>query len=126
MAMNAGRRLRPVGGRARCWWSRARLPAVLDAGALRPAARRHVEGCLRCQAQVAAYRLLQRRLRAQRAEVVPAPAAFVTGVLAALDAAGSGAVRRPAARATATLAATSVVAAAVSLLWRRRGLIAGS
>ncbi len=124
MAMSAGRR--GVVGRARCWWSRARLPELMDAAALLPGSPGHVEGCLRCQAEVAAYRLLQRRLRAQRAEVVPAPAAFVTGVVAALDTVGSGAVRRPAARAAAALAATSLVAAAMSLLWRRRGLIAGS
>lgn len=51
-------------------------------------ARRHVEACLRCQAELIQYRKLVRALRSLRADVlVPAPG-LVDDVLATLEAAG--------------------------------------
>ncbi len=52
---------------------------------LPPDARRHVEECLRCQAEMVQYRKLLRALRALRVDVLePAPGA-ITDVLAALE-----------------------------------------
>ena len=51
-------------------------------------ARAHVEGCLRCQAELAQYRKLVRTLHSLRTEVlVPAPG-LVNDVLAALEEVG--------------------------------------
>lgn len=50
--------------------------------------RRHVEACLRCQAELAQYRKLMRVLRSLRTEVLrPAPG-LVADVLASLEEAG--------------------------------------
>ena len=63
------------------------LSAAPDgAVSLDPAARRHVEHCLRCQAEVAQYRRLLRTLRAMRTDLdEPAPG-LLDDLLAALDA----------------------------------------
>ena len=54
-------------------------------GALTPAVRRHVEHCLRCQAEAAQHRKLARALESLGAvELVP-PAALADAVLLALD-----------------------------------------
>jgi anti-sigma factor RsiW len=50
-------------------------------------ARRHVQSCLRCQAELAQYRRLVRALQALRDEVAVAPG-LVDDVLAAIEAAG--------------------------------------
>lgn len=50
--------------------------------------RRHVETCLRCQAELARYRKLVRTLRTLRSEVFDPGPGFVAEVLAALDDAG--------------------------------------
>jgi len=52
-----------------------RLPAAAEGlAALDPAARRHVERCLRCQADAVQYRRILRAMRALRTEVlVPTP-----------------------------------------------------
>ena len=105
----------------RCEQVADRLPAAAEGlEALDPAARRHVEHCLRCQADAVQYRKLLRAMRALRTEVlVPAPglvpeilatlseeaerqavrsllrghrAAYVVGLGAATAAAGAGAV----------------------------------
>jgi hypothetical protein len=98
-----------------------RLPAAAEGlEALDPASRRHVERCLRCQADAVQYRRVLRAMRALRTEVlVPAPglvpeilafvgeagerqavrgllrgrrAAYLGGLAAATAAAGAGAV----------------------------------
>jgi hypothetical protein len=105
----------------RCEQVADRLPAAAEGlEALDPAARRHVEHCLRCQADAVQYRKVLRAMRALRTEVlVPAPglvpeilatlseeaerqavrsllrghrAAYVVGLGAATAAAGAGAV----------------------------------
>ena len=70
-----------------------RLPAAAEGlEALDPAARRHVEHCLRCQADAVQYRKVLRAMRALRTEVlVPAPG-LVPEILAFVSEAGE---RRP-------------------------------
>jgi hypothetical protein len=61
----------------------ARGTVVLDA-----ASRRHVEHCLRCQAEIVQYRKLLRALRAMRTQVlVPAPG-LLPEILATIEEAG--------------------------------------
>jgi hypothetical protein len=65
------------------------LPGVVDGTAvLDRADRRHVERCLRCQAELAQYRKLLRAMRGLRAATVPEPTGLVTDVIAHLEAAG--------------------------------------
>lgn len=73
------------------------LPGVVDGSArIDRGQRRHVERCLRCQAELAQYRKLLRAMQALRTEVAPPPAGLVGDVLAHLEAAGE----RSAVRAT--------------------------
>ena len=51
-------------------------------------ARRHVERCLRCQAELVQYRKLLRALRAMRTEVLEPAPGLLADVLAAVEAAG--------------------------------------
>jgi hypothetical protein len=46
-----------------------------------PAAVEHVSGCLRCQAEVAAYRRVLRTMRAMRDDLVPVPAGSLDALL---------------------------------------------
>jgi hypothetical protein len=65
------------------------LPGVVDGTAtLERADRRHVERCLRCQAELAQYRKLLRAMQGLRSATVPAPTGLVTDVIAHLEAAG--------------------------------------
>jgi hypothetical protein len=57
-------------------------------------ARRHVDSCLRCQAELVQYRKLLRTLHQLRTEVLEPAPGTLTGILAHLEAAGErGAVR---------------------------------
>ena len=73
----------------RCDQVAYRLPAAAEGlEALDPAARRHVERCLRCQADAVQYRRVLRAMRALRIEVlVPAPG-LLPELLASLGEAG--------------------------------------
>lgn len=65
------------------------LPAVVDGG--QPADRRvqrHVETCLRCQAELVQYRRLLRALHTLRTEVLEPAPGVLSEVLAHLEAAG--------------------------------------
>ncbi len=65
------------------------LPGVVDGTTtLDRADRRHVERCLRCQAELAQYRKLLRAMRGLRAATVPEPTGLVTDIIAHLEAAG--------------------------------------
>jgi hypothetical protein len=98
-------------------------------------AAQHAEGCVRCQAEVAAYRRILRQLRALRHDVVEPPPGALAAVLAALEAA---AVEQQASGATWVVravyvggitVATAAVGAAGVLVWmsrRRLGLPAAS
>jgi hypothetical protein len=77
----------------------ALLPGVVDgSSSLDRAERRHVEQCLRCQAELAQYRKLLRAMRSLRSAAPPAPVGLVAGVLSQLEVAGE----RRAIRATLT------------------------
>jgi hypothetical protein len=66
-----------------------RLPGVVDGtSALDRADRRHVERCLRCQAELAQYRKLLRAMHGLRSATVPPPSGLVTDVIVHLEAAG--------------------------------------
>jgi hypothetical protein len=88
--------------------------------------RQHVAACLRCQAEVAFYRGMLRRLRSLRHDEVPAPPGALGAVLAALDAA---AVDEPVGGASRVLrvayvggitVATAAAGAAGVLVWMNR------
>lgn len=54
-------------------------------GVLTPAVRRHVDRCLRCQAEAAQHRKLARALEGLRQDVLVPPAGLADEVLLALD-----------------------------------------
>ena len=65
------------------------LPAVADGTALADrVARRHVERCLRCQAELVQYRKVLRALHNLRTEVLEPAPGLLPDILAALEAAG--------------------------------------
>ena len=65
------------------------LPAVADGTAVADrAARRHVERCLRCQAELVQYRKVLRAMRAMRTEVLEPAPGVLSDILASLEAAG--------------------------------------
>ncbi len=65
------------------------LPGVADGSVtLGPAARRHVERCLRCQAEVAQYKKLLRALRTMRTEVLEPAPGMLAEILATISDAG--------------------------------------
>ena len=55
---------------------------------LEPPARRHVDHCLRCQAEVVQYRKLLRSLRAMRTQVLEPAPGLLPELLAAIEEAG--------------------------------------
>ncbi len=87
----------------------------------------HIEECLRCQAEVAAYRRILRHLHSLHDEGIAPPVGSLAAVLAALEAAGD---QRPGSGTWAIRAATvggiTVVTAAAGaagvLVWMRRRL----
>jgi hypothetical protein len=100
-------------------------PADLD----HQQAAEHLAECVRCQAEVAAYRRILRQLRLLRNDVMEPPPGALTAVLAALEAAAaeqaSGAtwvVR--AAYVGGITAATAAVGAAGVLVWMSRRRVA--
>ena len=67
------------------------LAGVAEGGELRDRrARRHVEGCLRCQAELAQHRKLLKALRTLRTEVLAPAPGLVSEVLASLEEAAEG------------------------------------
>lgn len=65
------------------------LAAMADGtGKLSRGQRRHVEHCLRCQAEVVQYRKLLRAMRSLRTEVLEPAPGLVADVLASLEEAG--------------------------------------
>jgi hypothetical protein len=65
------------------------LPAVADGTAVADrAARRHVERCLRCQAELVQYRKLLRALHSLRTDILEPAPGILPGILAHLEAAG--------------------------------------
>lgn len=104
------------------------LPGVIDGSSrLDRAERRHVEHCLRCQAELAQYRKLLRAMHTLRAAPSPAPTGLVTDVLAHLEAAGERSAVRAAlsGRRVAYLggiaAATAAAGAGAAIVLVNRG-----
>ena len=64
------------------------LPAIVDGGTGRPRVRRHVECCLRCQAELVQYRKLLKALHQLRTEVLEPAPGTLSGILAHIEAAG--------------------------------------
>jgi hypothetical protein len=102
------------------------LPGAIDGTArLDRAERRHVEHCLRCQAELARYRKLLRALRSLRTDVGPVPDGLVDAIWTHVETAGErGAVRatltgRRAAYLGGIAAATAAGAGAALVLARR-------
>ena len=103
------------------------LPAVADGTAMADrTARRHVERCLRCQAELVQYRKLLRALHNLRTEVLEPAPGVLPGILATLEAAGE----RRALRSMMTgrrlayaggIAAATEAGAAGALLYASRG-----
>jgi hypothetical protein len=93
-----------------------------------PNARRHVEGCLRCQAELAQYRKLLRSLHTLRTEVLSPAPGLVADIFARLEDAGERAAvrslvkgRRMAYAGGLAVAATAAGAGAAYVLVARRG-----
>lgn len=104
------------------------LPGVVDGSArLDRGERRHVERCLRCQAELARYRKLLRAMQALRTEIAPPPPGLLGDVLAGIEAAGErGAVRatltgRRAAYLGGIAAATAAAGAGAAIVLVSRG-----
>lgn len=89
--------------------------------------RRHVETCLRCQAEMVQYRRLLRAMRALRSEIAPPPVGLLGDLLATVEAAGErGAVRasiagRRAAYLGGIAAATAAAGAGAAIVLVTRG-----
>jgi len=71
------------------------LPEIVDGGQHADATIvDHVQGCLRCQAELVQYRKLLKALHSLRTEVLEPAPGTLTGILAHLEAAGErGAIR---------------------------------
>ena len=108
---------------------RPMLAGVVDGSdRLDRAQRRHVETCLRCQAELARYRRLLRGMASLRLQVAPAPPGLLGDVLAGLESAGErGAVRttfagRRAAYLGGIAAATAAAGAGAAIVLVSRNL----
>ena len=110
------------------------LAASADAGSAAPSvitderARKHVEGCLRCQAELAQYRKLLRALHNLRTEVLTPAPGLIADVFAHLEEAGERHAvrslvrgRRMAYAGGLAVAATAAGAGAAYVLVARRG-----
>jgi hypothetical protein len=85
----------------------------------------HVRQCLRCQAEVAAYRRILRTMRSMRQETVPPPAGSVAAVLAALEAThGQSTWAGRAVYLGGITVATAAAGAAGVLVWMSRRRVA--
>ena len=108
------------------------LPDIVEGGTAGPAVTRHVESCLRCQAELVQYRKLLRSLHQLRTEVLEPAPGTLTAILASLEAAGErGAIRsmlhgRRAAYVGGIAVATAAAGAAGAIVLagraKRRGL----
>jgi hypothetical protein len=105
------------------------LPGIVDGGEVADSrVQRHVESCLRCQAELVQYRKLLKALHVLRTEVLEPAPGLLSEILAGLEAAGERrAVRsllngRNAAYAGGTAAALAAGAVGVAFLAHRRRL----
>jgi anti-sigma factor RsiW len=79
----------PPDGVVHCTAVAEALPAIVDGGAVADLElRRHVETCLRCQAELAQYRKVLRALHQLRTEVLEPAPGLLPDIFAALEAVG--------------------------------------
>lgn len=108
------------------------LAAVADGSAIVDLdARRHVERCLRCQADLVQYRKLLRALHNLRTEVLEPAPGLLPGILANLEAAGERQALRSMLRGrrlayASGIAAATAAGAAGALLYASRSRRSGS
>ncbi len=82
-------RMSPPDGVVHCTAVAEALPAIVDGGAVADLElRRHVETCLRCQAELAQYRKVLRALHQLRTEVLEPAPGLLPDIFASLEAAG--------------------------------------
>jgi hypothetical protein len=108
------------------------LPAIVDGGATAdPGVLRHVDSCLRCQAELVQYRRLLKTLRHLRTDVLEPAPGTLTGIFARLEEAGERrAVRslltgRRAAYVGGIAAATAAAGAAGAIVLAHRARTRG-
>jgi len=100
-----------------CSIARMRMPDLEPDRRLSDRLDRHTETCLRCQAEAAGYRSLQRRLRDLSSEIVIAPEGIPEAVIREIDGAPAGVEpvsRRSRLRTVVTMAAASAAMAATA------------
>ena len=104
------------------------LPGVVDGSSrLDRSQRRHVERCLRCQAELAQYRKLLRAMHALRSEIATPPPSLIGNILSHLEATGERSAVRAAltGRRVAYLggiaAATAAAGAGAAIVLATRG-----
>ncbi|HWC12034.1 MAG TPA: hypothetical protein VG455_12525, partial [Acidimicrobiales bacterium] len=82
-------RMSPPDGVVHCATVAEALPAIVDGGAVADLElRRHVETCLRCQAELAQYRKVLRALHQLRTEVLEPAPGLLPDIFATLEAVG--------------------------------------
>lgn len=87
--MRSNRRSQADDGGVTCGSVAAALPAIVDGVAVADLdIRRHVETCLRCQAELAQYRKLLRALHQLRTEVLEPAPGLLPDIFASLEAVG--------------------------------------
>lgn len=94
-----------------------------------PVAGAHVAICLRCQAEIAAYRRVLRTMDTMRGDLVAPPEGAVAELLAALEALDADYGGSWAVRAAACVGGLTAASAAGVLVWygrRRMGLVSAS
>ena len=102
------------------------LPGLVDGDTISLDVQRHVDSCLRCQAELVQYRKVLRTLHQLRTEVLEPNPGLLPGILASLEAAGERRAMhhllngRRVAYAGAIAAATAAGAAAAILATRAR------
>ena len=102
------------------------LPQIVEGAKADATLAKHVESCLRCQAELVQYRKLLRALHTLRTEVLEPAPGTLTGILAHLEAAGErGAIRslltgRRAAYAGGIALATAAAGAAGAIVLASR------
>lgn len=104
------------------------LSAAGDGEALQGQAARHVESCLRCQAELVQYRKLIKVLRTLRTEVLSPGPSLAADILEGLEQAGERSAlrsllsgRRPASLAGLAMATAAAAGAGAIFASRRRG-----
>lgn len=103
------------------------LSAAGDDEPLHGRARRHVDSCLRCQAELVQYRKLIRVLRTLRTEVLAPGASLAADILSGLEEAGERSAlrslavgRRPPHLRGVAMATAAAAGAGVAVVARRR------